>query len=584
MTGGTQFRVWAPHCRSVDALVNGRAVPLRASPGCLFEGQVDDAPAGARYLYRLDGDRARPDPASRFQPEGVHGPSAVVDAAAFPWTDQSFRGHARHELVIYELHVGAFTPAGTFEAVIPHLPALVDLGVTAVELMPVAEFSGARGWGYDGVHLYAPQSSYGGPHGLRRLVDACHAAGLSVILDVVYNHLGPEGNYLGEFGPYFTTRHRSPWGPGIDFDGPEASGVRRHFVENARYWVREFHLDGLRLDAVHAIVDGSAVHILTELAVAAREEAMTLGRPAHLIAESHDNDRHLVLPSPDGLGLDAVWSDDFHHALHARLTGEQVGYYADFHGGRGLERAMTDGFAFQGEPSAYWGWPRGTPSADLEGDCFVVSMQNHDQVGNRPGSQRLGTLLGADAVRVAAALLFVTPALPLLFMGEEYGEIAPFPFFTSFLEPGLNEDVRLGRQREFDRFGWRTLIDDPGAPTTFARARLDHGLAQAPGHRDLRAYYGAWLALRRAHPALGARGKPRTRVETAHDVLMLAREAATGERVVLVANLGATAQRLPPLPPGARVLLDSADPRFGGAGGAPLRPYQALLFEVGASQ
>jgi maltooligosyltrehalose trehalohydrolase len=582
--GATTFRVWAPHCRTVDVLVSGRAVSLVPSDGGVFTGRADGVLPSARYWYRLDGGHARPDPASRFQPDGVHGPSAVVDPAAFRWTDQHFRGHARRDLVIYELHVGTFSRAGTFEAVIPHLAALVDLGVTAVELMPVAEFAGPRGWGYDGVYLYAPHSGYGGPRGLRRLVDACHAAGLSVILDAVYNHLGPEGNYLAEFGPYFTTRHRTPWGPGIDFDGPGAVPVRRHFVESVRCWVREFHVDGLRLDAVHAIIDTSPVHILTELGAAAREEAMTLGRPVHLIAESHDNDRRLVLPVPDGLGLDAVWSDDFHHALHARLTGEQVGYYADFPGGRGLERAIAEGFAFQGEPSAYWGWPRGTASADLEGDRFVISVQNHDQVGNRPGSQRLSRLLGFGAAKVAAALLFATPALPLLFMGEEYGEPADFPFFTSFLEAGLNAAVHRGRQREFLRFGWTAAIDDPGESATFERARLQLALAETPGHCELRAYYRAWLALRRAHPALGARGKSRVRVAAADGVLTLAREATTGERLILVGNLTPASRPLPALDRGARILLDSAEPRFGGSGGTPLSPYQAVLFEVDSAQ
>jgi maltooligosyltrehalose trehalohydrolase len=296
-----------------------------------FEGTAPALAAGARYQYRLDGDRHRPDPASRYQPDGVHGPSVAVDPGSFTWTDQAFRGRDLADYVLYELHVGTFTRTGTFEGVIPHLPQLVDLGVTAVELMPVAEFPGSRNWGYDGAHLFAPQSTYGGPRGLRRLVDACHAQGLSVVLDVVYNHLGPEGNYLGDFGPYFTDRYRTPWGGAVNFDGPESAGVRRHFIENARAWVREFHVDGLRLDAIHSIFDGSSRHVLTELAEAAREEARALDRPLHIMAESHDNDRRVVLPEKDGgLGLDAVWSDDFHHAVHVRLTGERGGYYCDF--------------------------------------------------------------------------------------------------------------------------------------------------------------------------------------------------------------------------------------------------------------
>lgn len=328
VSGGVTFSVWAPRCHAVDLAVEGR--PLREMPPTgdgVFETTIESLPVGSRYQYRLDGERYRPDPVSRWQPDGVHGPSVVVDPTAFPWTDGGFAGHAPEDLVFYELHVGAFTAAGTFEAVIPHLDRLVDLGVTALELMPIAEFPGSRNWGYDGVHLYAPQSTYGGPRGLRRLVDAAHARALSVVLDLVYNHLGPEGNYLAEYGPYFTDRYETPWGPAVNYDGPGAAGVRRHVVDNARYWVREFHIDGFRLDAIHAIHDTSALHILREIAEAAREISRRLGRPLHVAAESHDNDRTLVLPPAEGgLGLAAVWSDDFHHALHALLTREATGY------------------------------------------------------------------------------------------------------------------------------------------------------------------------------------------------------------------------------------------------------------------
>jgi maltooligosyltrehalose trehalohydrolase len=583
---GTTFRVWAPRCRTVDVVIEGRRPePLTAGADGLFERTIGGLGAGTRYQYRLDGERYRPDPVSRFQPEGVHGSSVVVDPDRFTWTDhQSFRGHALGDLVFYEVHVGAFTAAGTFEAVVAHLPQLVELGVTALELMPVAEFPGSRNWGYDGVHLYAPQSTYGGPRGLRRLVDAAHGHGLSVFLDVVYNHLGPEGNYLGEYGPYFTDRYKTPWGSAINFDGPDAAGVRRHFVDNARYWVREFHLDGLRLDAIHSIFDTSPVHVLTELAEAAREEAGRLGRPVHIVAESHDNDRRIVEPAArGGLGLDAVWSDDFHHAVHVRLTGERGGYYADFAGGRGLARAVAEGFAYQGEPSEYFGRPRGTPSTDLPGERFVIAIQNHDQVGNRAVGDRLSTVVSFAAVKVAAALLFAAPALPLLFMGEEYGETAPFQFFTSFLDPALVDAVRRGRAAEFARFGWEGKIPDPSEPATYLRSRLSHALAGAPRHRELYQYYRQWLALRRSHPALGARGKPLARCELdeAGAVLTLTRPGPDGTGVRLLANLTATAQPLAS-PPAGRVLLDSEDRRFAGAGGArPLAPYQAVLYESG---
>jgi maltooligosyltrehalose trehalohydrolase len=583
---GVMFRVWAPRCRAIDVVIEGRR-PLALSPqdDGLFETMVAGLPAGTRYEYRLDGGRYRPDPTSRFQPEGVHGPSMVVHPASFPWTDQGFTGHAMSDLVIYEMHVGTFTRAGTFEAIVPHLQQLNDLGVTALELMPVAEFPGSRNWGYDGVHLFAAQSTYGGPLGLRRLVDACHAHGLSVILDVVYNHLGPEGNYLGEFGPFFTDRYRTPWGGAINFDGPDAEGVRRHFIENARAWVRDFHVDGLRLDAIHAIFDASRVHILTEIVAAARDEARALGRPVHVMAESHDNDRRIVLPPEQGgIGLDAVWSDDFHHAVHVRLTGERGGYYADFVEPRRLPTAAAEGFAFQGEYSEYFGRDRGTPSADLPGERFVICVQNHDQVGNRAQGDRLSTIVPLDAVKLAAGLMLAAPAIPLLFMGEEYGETAPFQFFTSFLDRDLAEAVRKGRTEEFSRFAWQGTVPDPGEPATFVRSRLNHPLAGAPRHRELYQYYRRWLALRRTHPALGTRGKDRTQatVDPKGTLLTLVRDAESGAGVRLFANLTHETQSAPATPADWRLLLDSDDPRFGGKGRQALAPYQLLVYEVPA--
>jgi maltooligosyltrehalose trehalohydrolase len=576
------FAVWAPRCRSVDVAIEGRRQESMArGADDVFTATLGDVAPGTRYKYRLDGERYRPDPVSRWQPEGVHGASAVVDPQRFLWTDGDFRGHAPGDLVVYELHVGSFTAAGTFEAIIQHLPALTDLGVTAIQLMPVAEFPGSRNWGYDGVHLYAPQSTYGGPRGLRRLVDACHAVGLSVFLDVVYNHLGPEGNYLAEYGPYVTDRYQTPWGPAVNFDGEGSPGVRRHIVDNGRAWVSEFHIDGFRLDAVHAIHDTSPVHILTEFAQAVREEAARAGRRVHVFAESHDNDRRLVLgTAEDGLGLDAIWSDDFHHALHHRLTGETAGYYGDFTGDHHLPRAIGEGFAFQGEPSRYWGRPRGTPSRDLPAERFVIFVQNHDQVGNRAQGERLGSLVPFGAVKLAAGLLFVAPAVPLLFMGEEYGDTAPFLFFTSFLDRELAERARRGRLQESSRFGWQGTVPDPGTPATFVASRLNHALAAAPRHRALREYYRRWLALRRAHPALGARNKDLARAALDDAVLTVIRATPSGDEIRLIANVGA-APRAWSLPDTAwRLLLDSDAAVFGGTGAAtPLAAYQLLLYE-----
>jgi maltooligosyltrehalose trehalohydrolase len=580
---GILFRVWAPSRRTVEVVVDGRRpLTLTQQSDGTFEALAPGLGGGARYQYRLDGERHRPDPASRYQPDGVHGPSVAVDAASFAWTDQAFRGQDLADYVLYELHIGTFTRTGTFEAVIPHLPQLVDLGITAVELMPLAEFPGSRNWGYDGVHLFAPQSTYGGPRGLRRLVDACHAHGLSVVVDVVYNHLGPEGNYLGDFGPYFTDRYQTPWGGALNFDGPDSAGVRRHFIENARGWVREFHVDGLRLDAIHSIFDASTRHILTEVAEAAREEARALDRPLYVMAESHDNDRRVVLPEKDGgLGLDGVWSDDFHHALHVRLTGERGGYYCDFADPGRLPRALAEGFAFQGEASEYFGRKRGTPSRDLPGERFVICTQNHDQVGNRAQGDRLSTVVPFEAVKLAAALMLVAPAVPLLFMGEEYGETAPFQFFTSFLDRDLAEAVRTGRAAEFKRFAWEGTVPDPGDPATFVRSRLSHQLAHAPRHSELHHFYRRWLALRRSHPALGARGKERTLADLdgSGAVLTVIREAESGPGVRFVANLTGEARGFSP-PAGWEVLLDSDAVRFGGRGRDPLGPHQAILYEV----
>jgi maltooligosyltrehalose trehalohydrolase len=403
-----------------------------------------------------------------------------------------------------------------------------------------------------------------------------------VVLDVVYNHLGPEGNYLSEYGPYFTDRYKTPWGSAVNFDGADGGGVRRHFVDNARYWVREFHVDGFRLDAIHAIYDASPVHILTEIVRAAREEGARLGRPVHVVAESHDNDRHLVRPAADGgIGLDAVWSDDFHHAVHAHLTGETNGYYADFGASAHIARAIAEGFAFQGEESAYFGRARGTPSGDLPGECFVISVQNHDQVGNRALGDRLSTIIPFEAVKLAAALMFVSPAVPLLFMGEEYGETAPFQYFTSFIDRELSQAVRRGRAAEFARFAWTRPIPDPDAPGTFVTSRLNHALAAAPRHGELHAYYRRWLELRRTHPALGAAHKQRTgaTLDAAGDVLTVTRSAPGGESIVLTANLTPKPRPLA-APPRGRRLLDSGELRFGGTGpSTPLGPFQVLLDE-----
>jgi maltooligosyltrehalose trehalohydrolase len=597
-SGGVRFAVWAPRCARVAVHVvapgPARIAPLAPAGDGRFAGTLDGVGPGAHYFYRLDDHVDRPDPVSRSQPEGVHGPSAVVDPAAFPWTDGGWPGVPHRALRFYELHVGTFTPEGTFDAAIPHLAELADLGVTAVELMPVAEFPGGRNWGYDGVHLFAPQSTYGGPEGLRRLVDAAHRAGLAVYLDVVYNHLGPEGNYLREFGPYFSDRHRTPWGEAVNYDGEGAAGVRRHVVGNAVYWVREYHVDGLRLDAIHAIADDSPTHVLAELTGAVAAEGRRLGRAVHVVAESNRNERSIVLPpARGGLGFDGQWSDDFHHALRVTLTGARGGYYDDFPGGLDdLEVAVRDGFVYQGRYSTFRGRVLGTPAGDLPGEAFVVFAQNHDQVGNQATGDRLMTQVGLPAVKAAAALLLTAPYLPLLFMGEEYGETAPFAFFASFGDPALVEGVRAGRREEFARFQWTGPIPDPHDPATFAAARLDRTRRERPPGSHVWAWYRALLAARRDHPALRDPDRSRARLRRAGGVLVLHRWAPDGGGALVVLSFATEpARAVIAVPAGVwhRALDSEAEP-FGGAstaappalaGGSAaldLAPYQAVLY------
>jgi maltooligosyltrehalose trehalohydrolase len=598
-SGGVVFRVWAPCRERVEVRVVGSSpaplVSLAPGPDGVFEGAIAGLGVGARYLYRLDGGPERPDPVSRSQPEGVHGPSEVVDPSAFAWTDGGWRGVPLRELRLYELHVGTFTAEGTFDAAIPHLAPLAALGLTAIQLMPVAEFPGARNWGYDGVHLFAPQSTYGGPPGLRRLVDAAHAVGLAVLLDVVYNHLGPEGNYLAEYGPYFTDRHRTPWGPVVNYDAEGSAGVRRHVLGNARAWIREYHLDGLRLDAVHAIHDTGPRHLLAELADLAETEAQALGRPVHLVAESNRNDRRVVTaPGDGGHGLASQWSDDLHHALRVTLTGARGGYYEDFPGGLDdLEVALRDAWVYQGRFSRYRGFVLGSPSTGLPGDAFVVFAQNHDQVGNGGAGIRLAAGAPPAVVKLAAATVLCAPYVPLLFMGEEYGETAPFVFFTSFGDAALGEAVRAGRRREYARFAWTAEPPDPQAPATFAACRLDRSRAGAPPGSWLAAWYRALLRLRAGSAALRAPDRERTRVVRAGDVLALHRWSADGAAaLVLLRYNGASGRMTLEVPAGGLVLvLDSDAAEFGGTGRPPapraldagpavldLAPYHVLVY------
>ena len=578
--GGVHFSVWAPRATRVRVrLTSARGEEQRdlaRSERGVFDGTLADARAGDDYAFLLDdAGEPLPDPVSRWQPDGVHGASRIVDPSAYRWTDSGWRGLAMRELVIYELHVGAFTREGTFDAVIPFLRGLRrDLGVTAIEIMPVAQFPGTRNWGYDGVDLYAVQNSYCGPDGLKRLVDAAHNEELAVILDVVYNHIGPEGNYLPCFGPYFTEKYKTPWGPALNYDDTDSDEVRRFVVDNALYWTTEYHVDGLRLDAVHGIFDFSAKHLLQEIVESVHAQAERLDRRVLVIGESDLNDPKLVRPiSQHGYGLDGQWSDDFHHAVHAALTGEQLGYYADFGGVEHVAAALREPFVYAGEYSTHRHRRHGGSSVGLPRDKFVVAIQNHDQVGNRASGDRLSTILEPDQLRVAAALLLLSPYVPLLFMGQEYGETNPFQYFVSHGDPTLVEAVRAGRRKEFESFGWSEDVPDPQAEETFRRSRLDRSRAAAPEHAAVFALYRDLLALREEEPTLKPDAADVSVFETAGCVTLLRRPVGHGDgrggAVLAVFNCSGEPREAPLPALGAgrwalRLTTDAAG--YGGAG------------------
>jgi len=570
--GRCRFEVWAPLARKVEVHIVApveRLLPLQRDDRGYHHAILDGVEPGNLYLYKLDDLKERPDPASRLQPEGVHDPSQVVDSS-FPWDDGSWSGPFLRDYIIYELHVGTFTAEGTFDAIIPHLDELKELGITAMELMPVAQFPGSRNWGYDGVFPFAVQDSYGGPQGLKRLVSACHQKGLAVVLDVVYNHLGPEGNCLGDFGPYSTDRYRTPWGSALNFDGPDSDEVRRFFIENALYWVTEFHIDALRLDALHAILDISPRPFLEELADAVHHQAGQLNRRVYLIGESDLNDPHLVRPPElGGYGLDAQWNDDFHHCLHTLLTGEQTGYYQDFGRLEQLAKAFREGFVYSGEYSSHRRRRHGVSSAHIPAQCLVAFAQNHDQVGNRMLGERLSQLVSFDRLKLAAGTILLSPFIPLLFMGEEYGEMAPFQYFTSHSDPALAEAVRRGRCGEFAAFRWQGEPADPQDEMTFWQAKVNHNLRQEGRHRVLSGFYRELIQLRKQVASLANLNKDTLEVlgYEGAKVLFVRRWSDT-EEIVAVFHFGSAPVSLVfPVPAGQwQKLLDSMEERWDGSG------------------
>lgn len=553
------LRLWAPHRRRVELAAAGRRHPMRPAEHGWWQAETELG-HGEDYAFWVDNEGPFPDPRSPWQPDGVHGFSRRLDHRRFTWSDTAWQPRPLSGAVIYELHVGTFTRAGTFAAAVARLDHLVDLGITHVELMPVAEFSGRRGWGYDGTALYAPHHAYGGPEGLKELVAACHRRGLAVLLDVVYNHLGPEGNYLERFGPYFTDRYRTPWGKAVNLDGPHSDEVRRFFVDNACMWLRDYHLDGLRIDAVHAMVDLSARHFLEQLGDEVRALEAELGRHLVLVVESDLNDPRLIRPpQAGGYGMVAQWHEDFHHALHAVLTGEQCGYYRDFGRLADLAKALGRGLVYDGRYSVYRQRRHGRPAGDLQGHQLVGFLQNHDQVGNRAGGERSSHLLCPARLKIGAALVLTAPFVPLLFQGEEWGATTPFLFFTDHRDPQLAAAVSQGRRDEFAAFGWPPeQIADPQDPTTFERSRLDWQELRQPLHADLLDWHRQLIRLRRSLPSLndGRLEAVAIHCDEHQRWLVMARGAAT-----VVCNLADRRQKVPLPVAGPSRILMSSDPQ-----------------------
>ena len=551
------FRIWAPNANQVEVRIGTDLFGMTRGDDCWWRAEIPLAKAGIEYAFVVDDGEPLPDPRSPWQPNGIHGPSRTLDHGGFSWTDQRWQAKPLSSAIFYELHIGTFTSQGTFMAAIDQLDYLVDLGITHVELMPVAEFSGNRGWGYDGVDLYAPHHAYGEPDDLKRLVNACHATGLAVILDVVYNHLGPAGNYLARFGPYFTQRYATPWGQAINFDGPESYEVRRFFCDNALMWLKDYHFDGLRIDAVHAIIDTSALHFLEQLTCEVAELKAQTGRHLALFAESDLNDPRIIRPREiGGYGVHAQWSDDFHHALHCVLTGERAGYYRDFGTLADLAKALQQAFVYDGRYSAFRQRRHGRPPSGLSGHSFLGYLQTHDQIGNRAKGERSSHLMSVGRLKIAAALVLTAPFIPMLFQGEEWGATSRFLYFTDHEDPELGRNVTEGRRREFAAFGWNPEeIPDPQAIETFERSKLNWSEREQGPHAGLLAWHRGLIELRREIPALSDGGLEGVRVnfdETAK--WFVVRRGP----VVVACNLNQVTQRVG-IEPASQLLLASDD-------------------------
>ncbi|MCK8492389.1 malto-oligosyltrehalose trehalohydrolase [Spirosoma sp. RP8] len=568
-------RVWAPLAKTVSLRLcqQDTAIPLQNN-GYYWQAKTTQLHPGDTYKFVLNDTIERPDPASLFQPEGVHGPSQAIDTSQFAWTDAEWNNLPLEDYLLYELHTGTFTPEGTFAGIEAKLDYFVELGVNAIEIMPVAQFPGTRNWGYDGVSPYAVQNSYGGPAGLQQLVDACHRKGLAVVLDVVYNHIGPEGNYLTDYGPYFTNKHRTPWGDALNFDDDYSDSVRRYFIENVLMWFRDFHIDALRLDAVHAIRDESALHILREIRQYVDELSQQTGQRHYLIIESDQNETRFIQPiANDGYGMDAQWNDEFHHALRVTAGGERSGYYADYNGIEHLAKSFRDAYVYDGVYMPRRAKIVGKTTISHPGRQFVVFSQNHDQIGNRMLGERPSELVSFSMQKLMAGAVLSSPYLPMLFMGEEWGELNPFLYFVSHSDPALIEAVRQGRKREFAAFQTSQEAPDPQAEQTFERSKLNWGRLNQEPHRILFRYYQTLLALRKQsslrHPN---RESVAVIMDETKNTLCLLRQHTPDVAVVCLMNF--SSQPAPLVLPASirpwKVLIDSASPQWAGPLASPL--------------
>lgn len=568
-----EFTVWAPNLKQIEVKILGdseRVIPLEQDELGYWQITATEIPPGTLYQYQLNGgEKTRPDPVSHSQPLDVHGPSQVIDHTAFQWTDHNWQNLSLEELIIYELHVGTFSTEGTFTGIIPHLGELKALGINCLEIMPVAQFPGSRNWGYDGVYPFAVQHSYGGVEGFKQLIDACHQQGIAVILDVVYNHLGPEGNYTQDFAPYFTDRYNTPWGKALNFDDAYSYGVRNFFIANVLYWFKEYHLDGLRLDAIHAIYDFGAKHILAEMQERVTEFTKETGKPVYLIAESDLNDVRIINPtSQGGYGLAGQWCDDVHHCIHTLLTGENQGYYQDYGKCADLAKAFTESFTYTWDYSPYRQRYHGNKVGDRPFSQFLIYSQNHDQVGNRMLGDRLSNLISFDGLKLAAALTLLGPGIPMLFMGEEYGETAPFYYFISHGDPDLVKAVQEGRKREFASFKWLGEPPDPASVETLQRSRLNWELRETGNHAILRKFYQKLLELRKNLTPLNNYARDSVKVEyDEQERWFYVTRNQDEESVLILLNFNQQGVKIPQLPPGNwQKQLDSSIQTYLGSG------------------